>query len=268
MARKNAATSLAPTLPRNAVSGGTVTMRQTDPCRGGSRVCGKVSGSRTCAMLAGVVSVTQIRIEAKPGRAGSVRTSGVGPSWIATDLPLSSSIVTILRTEFGASLLKLRSHHHERHEAADAGIGPAVPVAELHDDVAWLHHQLAAVEHEHTLAREQNAIVDGLGFMDGRAEGVLSAAVPYAIGSAPRRMHRHRGWVMRGVVTGGPCRRLNDTQVPARGGGLEMKRQIAVVVISGNRCRRVFVYPNIRHAGAADDCARIDIGRGAIEQNA
>jgi hypothetical protein len=101
-----------------------------------------------------VVSVTQIRIEVKPGRAGSVRTSGVGPSWIATDLPLSSSIVTILRTEFGASVLKLRSHHHKRHEAATTGIGPAMPVAELHDDVARVHHELAAVEHEHALARE------------------------------------------------------------------------------------------------------------------
>src|SRR3954469_16427472 len=218
MARKNAATSSAPTLSRNVASGGMVTIRQTDPRGGGSMLCGSASGSRTCATLAGVVSVTQIRIEAKPGRAGSVRTSGVGPSWIATDLPLSSSIVTILRTEFGASLLKLRSHHHERHEAADAGIGPAVPVAELHDDVAWLHHQLAAVEHEHTLAREQNAIVDGLGFMDRRAEGVLPAAVPDAIGAATRRMQRDCVWVMREVVAGGLRWGLNDAQVPTRRG--------------------------------------------------
>src|SRR3954471_20648426 len=237
MARKNAATSLAPTLPRNAASGGTVTMRQTDPCCGGSRVCGRVSGSRTGATLAGVVSVTQIRIEAKPGRAGSVRTSGVGPSWIAADLPLSSSTVTILRTALGASLRKLRSHHHERHEAATAGIGPAMPVAELHDDVAWAHHELAGVEHEHALAREQNAIVDRLRFMDGRAESVLAAAIPYTVGALTRRMHWDRMWVVRRFVTGGLRRRLHDPQVPAHGGGLEMKRQIAVVAISGNRCR-------------------------------
>src|SRR5260370_6464652 len=158
MARKNAATSRAPTLARNTASGGMVTIRQTDPRGGGSMVCGSASGSRVCVMLAGVVSVTQIRIAAKPGRAGSVRTSGVSPSWIATDFPPASSIVTILRTEFGASLLTLRSHHYEGHEAATAGIGPAVPVAELHDYVAGIHHELAAVEHEHALAREQDAI--------------------------------------------------------------------------------------------------------------
>src|SRR3954453_6872035 len=134
-----------------------VTIRQTDPRGGGSMLCGSASGSRTCATLAGVVSVTQIRIEAKPGRAGSVRTSGVGPSWIATDLPLASSIVTIRRTEFGASVLKLPPHHPKPHEAATTGIGPAMPVAELHDDIAWVHFELAAVEHEHALAREQNA---------------------------------------------------------------------------------------------------------------
>src|SRR6478672_9339738 len=208
MARKNAATSSAPTLSRNVASGGMVTIRQTDPRGGGSMLCGSAKGSRARVILTGVASVTQIRVEAKPGRAGSVRTSDAGPSWIARDFPLWSSTVTIRRTGFGASLLKLRSHHHERHEAAITGIGPAVPVAELHDDVARVHHELAAVEHEHALAREQNAIVDRLRFMDGRTEGVLAAAIPYAIGAATRRMQWDRMWVMRRVVTGGLRRGL------------------------------------------------------------
>ena len=42
----------------------------------------------------------------------------------------------------------------------------------------------------------------------------------------------------------------------------------AVVVITGNRSRRLLVDPNVGHAGAAHDRARVDIGRGAIEQNA
>ena len=143
-----------------------------------------------------------------------------------------------------------------------------MPVAELDDDVARIHHELAVVEHEHALAREQDAIVDRLGFMDGRTEGVLAAAIPHAIGAATRRMQWDRMRVMRGVVTGGFCRGLNDAQVPARGGRLEMKRQVAVVAITGNQSRRLLVDPDVGHAGAAHDRARVDIGRGAIEQNA
>jgi hypothetical protein len=48
-------------------------------------------------ILAGVPSVTQMRVDENPGRAGSVRTSGDGPSWIAFDFPFSSSMQTILR---------------------------------------------------------------------------------------------------------------------------------------------------------------------------
>ena len=62
------------------------------------KLCGSADASRARLMLTGVASVTQIRVEAKPGRAGSLRTSDAGPSSIASDLPPASSIVTILRT--------------------------------------------------------------------------------------------------------------------------------------------------------------------------
>src|SRR5262245_7144016 len=171
MARKNAATSVPPTLPRNVPSGGKVTMRQIDPRGGGSMRCGSVSAARACLIATGVLSVTQTRVETKPGRAGLVRTSPTGPSSIATDLPPASSMVTIRRTAFGPSvidavpcpkcglefarisLVKLCSHHHERHQARGRRVGPAVPIAELHHHIARLHDDLAAVEHEHALAR-------------------------------------------------------------------------------------------------------------------
>src|SRR5262249_50072583 len=105
MARKNAATSAPPTLPRNAASGGNVTMRQIDPRGGGSMRCGSAGASRACLILTGVASVTQTRVETNPGRAGSVRTSRTGPSSIATDFPPASSMVTIRRTGFGPSVI-------------------------------------------------------------------------------------------------------------------------------------------------------------------
>ena len=158
----------------NASSGGKVTTRHTEPPGGGSSVCGSVSGLADALDAAPACGRSpRCASSAKPGRAGSVRTSGDGPSVIATDLPF----VVVDRDDpadgfrmFGHALtsLKLRAHHHERHVAASRGIGPAMPVAELHDDVARLHHELAAVEHEHALAREQNAVVDRLRFMDGR----------------------------------------------------------------------------------------------------
>jgi hypothetical protein len=39
-----------------------------------------------------------MRADENPGRAGSPRTSGVGPSAIATDFPSSSSMVTMRRS--------------------------------------------------------------------------------------------------------------------------------------------------------------------------
>ena len=104
MARKYASTSRAPTLPRNTASGGKVTIRHTEPRGGGSSVCGRCSVSRMPFMRAGVASVTQMRVEAKPGRAGSVRTSGDGPSAMASDLPSALSMQTIRRTGFTPSM--------------------------------------------------------------------------------------------------------------------------------------------------------------------
>src|SRR5262245_617736 len=163
MARKNAATSSAPT--RYVSSGGKVTMRHSDPRAGGSMACGKNCASRTRAICTGVASVTQMRVEAKPGRAGSVRTSGAGPSATARDLPLASSTVMMRRTGFGVSVIEFCAHYHEGHEAAGARVGPAVPVAELHHHVARLHHDLAAVEHERAFARQHDSIVHGLGLV-------------------------------------------------------------------------------------------------------
>jgi hypothetical protein len=51
-------------------------------------------------MRAGDASVTQMRADENPGRAGSPRTSGDGPSALASDLPSSSSMVTMRRTGF------------------------------------------------------------------------------------------------------------------------------------------------------------------------
>src|SRR5882724_10567775 len=120
-------------------------MRQTEPCGGGSIVCGSRSVSPNCLIVTGVASVTQMRVEAKPGRAGSVHTSGDGPSATATDLPLASSMVTMRRTGLGVSVIEFCAHHHKGHEAARARVGPAVPIAELHHHVAGLHHDFAAV---------------------------------------------------------------------------------------------------------------------------
>ena len=68
-----------------------------EPPGGGSRVCGRCSVSRTPLMRAGVRSVTQMRVAVKPGRAGSLRTSGDGPSAMALDLSFSS-MTTMRRT--------------------------------------------------------------------------------------------------------------------------------------------------------------------------
>src|SRR5262245_47218764 len=144
--------------------------------------------------------------------------SGDGPSATATDFPLSSSIVTIRRTDAGASIIEFRPHHHEGHETARARVGPAVPIAELHHHVARLHHDLAAAEHEYAFAGQQDAVIDGLGLVDWRAEGVLAAAIPHTVGALARRMQRYRGAILCRIVTSGFGRRLHDAQVSSRCG--------------------------------------------------
>src|SRR5258707_3535331 len=118
-----------------------------------------------------------MRADENPGRAGSPRTSGEGPSAIATDFPSSSSMVTMRRTDLVSIaildlrlVLERRAHHDERHQATAIGIGPAMPIAELHDDVAGLHHDVAAVEQQGPLAFKQDAVSDGGGLVDRRAE--------------------------------------------------------------------------------------------------
>src|SRR5712691_1998263 len=166
------------------------------------------------------------------------------------------------------SFFELRAHHDEGHEAAAPRIGPAVPVAELHHDIARLHDALAVVQEQHALAFEKDAVIDGRRLVDGRAVGVLSAAVPGSARSLPRRVQRHRGRVPGGIVILRPSRRLDDAQMPAVFGRFEMKRQTAVVALPGDDRRAAVEYPDVRHAGARADRARIDVGRRAVEEHA
>src|SRR5882672_9339840 len=166
------------------------------------------------------------------------------------------------------SFFELPAHHDECHQAAALRIGPAVPVAELNYDVARFHHALAVVQKQHALALEQNAVIDRGRLVDGRAVVVLSAAVPGAARSLPRRVQRHRGRVPGGIVILRPSRRLDDAQMPAVFGRFEMKRQTAVVALAGNDRRAAVEYPDVRHAGARADHARIDVGRRAVEEHA
>ena len=109
----------------------------------------------------GRVSVTQIRVALKPGRAGSVRTSGDGPSAIHFDwawMPGPSS--TVMRRRTGLIFI-LRAHHHKSHAAAYTRIAPAVPIAQLHHHIAGLHHMLTVIKDQHTLAFEHDAVIDG-----------------------------------------------------------------------------------------------------------
>ena len=96
---------LGPTLPQNVSSGGKVTTRHTEPPGGGSIVCGRNIVSWYSPITGGEESATQMRAEENPGRAGSARTSGDGPSITATDFPSLSSMVTTRRTDFISSLI-------------------------------------------------------------------------------------------------------------------------------------------------------------------
>jgi len=95
---KYAATSAAPAFPFHASSGGKVKMLSTDPVAAGINVCGRCSVSKTS--LAGARSATHIRCMAKPGRAGSTRTSGDGASLTRLERPGSRSMATTRRAGF------------------------------------------------------------------------------------------------------------------------------------------------------------------------
>src|SRR4029434_7481379 len=139
-------------------------------------------------IFAGVRSVTQMRVAANPGRAGSVRTSGDGPSAITFDFS-PSSLTTILRTGAGALLITVHrsllcspftefgAHHDECHLAALVGISPCVPAADLHDHVTWLERALAIVRHQDTRPGSQNAVVERLGLVYARGVEILAAAL-------------------------------------------------------------------------------------------
>src|SRR5947207_3290403 len=121
------------------------------------------------------------------------------------------------------SFFELRAHHDEGHEAAANRVGPAVPVAELHHDIAGLHDALAVVQEQHALTFEKDAVIDGRRLVNGRAVGVLSAAVPGSARPLPRRVQRYRRGIPGWIVVPRPSRGLDDAQMPAFLRGLEVK---------------------------------------------
>jgi hypothetical protein len=104
IAAKKSLTSFAPAFLFQVASGGKVTTRHTEPAAGGSSACGRSSDSRRFYSRTGVRSLTQMRAAAYPGRAGSVRTSGLGPSAMTRDLSFSS-ITTTRLTDCGVALM-------------------------------------------------------------------------------------------------------------------------------------------------------------------
>src|ERR1700704_387021 len=114
-------------------------MRQTDPPGGGSNRCGIGSASRRPLSRAGVRSVTHIRAEANPGRAGSEWTSaGTASDSMCECSPWSTMTIrlTDLASMVFTSVVEIRTHHDEGHLAALVRIGPGVPASDLHHDVA------------------------------------------------------------------------------------------------------------------------------------
>src|SRR4029077_3805974 len=100
-----------------------------------------------------------MRAQEKPGRAGSVRTSGEGRGAVACERSCSSR-TTMRRTDFVAltvsSLVEFRAHHDEGHLAAVIGVAPSVPASDLHPHVGGLERALPVVGDQHALARKQN----------------------------------------------------------------------------------------------------------------
>src|ERR1700748_3330234 len=132
-----------------------------------------------------------MRAQEKPGRTGSLRISGDGPSAITRERSFSSS-TTRRRTDFVSltvtSLVECRAHHDEGHLTVVIGVAPRVPTSDLHHHVAGLERALAVVRDQDALAREQNAVVERLGFVRARGVKVLPAALPGAAFGLARRM--------------------------------------------------------------------------------
>ena len=174
-----------------------------------------------------------MRAEENPGRAGSLRTSGDGPSIIATDFPSLSSMVTTRRTDFTLHSFSIQdfwrifersAHHDERHQAAAIDIGPAVPIAELYHHIASLYHDIAAIEQQRPLAFEDNPVIERHRLVHRRTKQILAAAVPNAVGAQPRGPERFVGWILGLIVVPGLAGRLHDPQMSALPWRLEMKR--------------------------------------------
>src|SRR5215831_12739713 len=192
---------------------GKVTIRHTEPRRGGSIRCGCTNtASRYSPMRAGDASVAQMRTDENPGRAGSPRTSGEGPSAMASDFPSSSSMVTMRRTGLSplsmtvprpSVLCRRLPHHDEGHEAAAVDVAPSVPIAELHNHVPGFHHHVAMVKGERALSRQQNSVIDCRRLVHRRAEEILPAAIPDTVGTQPCRTERLEGRILRRIVIRG-----------------------------------------------------------------
>src|ERR1700693_5854160 len=92
-------------------------------------------------------------------------------------------------------------------------MGPAVPVAELHHDVALLQRIRAVVEQQGSLSVEQDAVIDGRRLVVGRAVGLLTAAIQAPIGGADRLVSFLPLRIGRSVVIGGTAHALDDAKM-------------------------------------------------------
>src|SRR5262249_31501904 len=165
-------------------------------------------------------------------------------------------------------LLVFRAHHHERHGHVAALARPQVPIAELHHDVARLHHQRFGIEHEHALASQRNTIVDRFGLVHRRCMGALTAAHQHAVLAYARLVQRHVARVFDELVFRRRLSRLHDPQMSAGRWRLEMVGQRAVVAFARQRRRRLLVDPAVGHTRARILGARHDVGRGAVVEHA
>ena len=75
-----------------------------------------------------------------------------------------------------------------------------MPAAELNHDVARLQHMLTRVGNEHTLAREQDAVVHRLRFVDARRVQILPSTLPRAAFGCAGRMFGGDERILRRVV--------------------------------------------------------------------